>query len=73
MLTAGVFLVLFTLLRITLAAAFPSPNPTSVKEWYRCFGVGLHFDLVVSVLLATPLALWGTVVSSSPWISSSST
>lgn len=69
MLTAGVFLVLFTLLRITLAAAFPSPNPTSVQEWYRCFGVGLHFDLVVSVLLATPLALWGTVVSSSPWIS----
>jgi len=69
LLTAGVFVFLFTVLRITLAAAFPSPNPTSVQEWYRCFGVGLHFDIAVSVLLATPLALWGTVVSSRPWIS----
>ena len=63
---AAVLTGLSTVLRIVLATAYPSPNPVPGAELVHAFGIGLVFDVAVSLVLASPVALWVTLLSRSP-------
>jgi phosphoglycerol transferase MdoB-like AlkP superfamily enzyme len=54
----------FQLVRVLLVARFHPVEPQPLGSYARLFLVGLHRDLVVSLLLSTPLGLWCAMTSS---------
>src|SRR5262249_5714462 len=48
--------VCFTILRLVLFFSF-RPSAT-VSEYLRAFGVGLHLDVTVALLMTLPLVFW---------------
>ena len=61
--TAVALMVMALILRIALIASFaPEPTPSG-KDYLLTMLVGLHLDLVASITLTAPLALWCLLVS----------
>lgn len=61
----GLFLFVgFQLVRVLLVARFHPVESQPLGSYVRLFLVGLHRDLVVSLLLSTPLGLWCAMASS---------
>lgn len=54
----------FQLVRVLLVARFHPAEAQPLGSYLRLFLVGLHRDLVVSLLLSTPLGLWCAMTSS---------
>lgn len=64
---AGSYFLLSQALRLFLALVFPPPVSISFTEWLRVFLVGVHFDLVIALILFIPLMLWTSLVSTEKW------
>lgn len=67
LINTGLLIAAFTMLRLVLALLFPPATPVTAGAWLHTFLVGLHLDIVMSVILLLPFALWATMLSKQNW------
>ncbi len=61
------FFLASQVLRLVLACFFHPASPVAAADWFRAFLVGVHFDLAVSLVLFSPLALCMGLPSQRCW------